>query len=78
VEDAMETEKSENEKTESQTVNGHDSAPDEKKPIIDQMTDLAAQAAGALAETAVKTVAKKAKKAVAKRIPTSVKKARRR
>jgi uncharacterized membrane protein YebE (DUF533 family) len=72
----METEKSENEKTESQTVNGHDSAPDEKKPIIDQMTDLAAQAAGALAETAV--VAKKAKKAIAKRIPTSVKKARRR
>jgi hypothetical protein len=39
------------------------------------MTDLAAQAAGALAESAVKTVAKQAKKVVAKRIPTSVKKA---
>ena len=67
----METEKSEIEKTENQTENGHSSAPEEKKPIIDQMTDLAAQAAGALAEAAVKTVAKKAKKAVAKRMPTS-------
>jgi hypothetical protein len=42
----METEKSKNGKSENQTVNGEDSAPDEKKPIIDQMTDLAAQAAG--------------------------------
>jgi hypothetical protein len=52
----METEKSENGKTENQTANGHDPAPQEKKPIIDQMTDLAAQAAGVLAETAVKAV----------------------
>jgi hypothetical protein len=45
----METEKSETDKTNSQTTNGHDnSATEEKKPIIDQMTDLAAQAAGAL------------------------------
>ena len=35
----METEKSEIEKTESQTENGHSSAPEEKKPMIDQMTD---------------------------------------
>jgi hypothetical protein len=42
----------------------------EKKPIIDHMTDLAAEAAGTLAETAVKAVAKGAKKAVAKSGPT--------
>src|SRR4051812_10648418 len=48
---------------------------EEKKPIIDQMTDLAAQSAGNLAETAVKAVAKKAKNAAAKRLPRSVKKA---
>ena len=52
--------------TEKQSTNRQDNAPsEEKKPVIDQMTDLAAEAAGALAETAVKTVAKKAKKAVA-------------
>jgi hypothetical protein len=39
------------------------------------MTDLAAQAAGSLAETAVKAGAKKAKKAVARRLPGPVKKA---
>ena len=48
------------------TKNGRDNSPPEgEKPIIDQMTDLAAQAAGTLAETAVKAGAKKAKKAVA-------------
>ena len=36
-----------------------DSPPEEKKPIIDQVTDLAADAAGTLAETAVKAGAKK-------------------
>ena len=56
--------------------NGRDnSPPEEEKPIIDQMTDLAAQAAGTLAETAVKAGAKKAKKAVARRLPGPVKKA---
>jgi hypothetical protein len=49
--------------------------PNGQKPIIDQMTDLAAQAAGTLAETAVKAAAKKAKTAVAKRLPRPVKKA---
>ena len=57
-------------------TNGQDNlSQEEKKPIIDQMTDLAAQSAGALAETAVKVVVKKAKKAAAKRLPRSVKKA---
>src|SRR4051812_1946564 len=51
------------------------SPPEEKKPIIDQMTDLAAQAAGTLTEAAVKAVAKKAKKAVARQLPRPVKKA---
>jgi hypothetical protein len=38
---------------------------DEKdKPIVDQMTDVVADAAGELAKTAVKAVAKRAKKAV--------------
>ena len=45
--------------------NGRDNSPSEgEKPIIDQMTELAAQAAGSLAETAVKAGANKAKKAV--------------
>jgi hypothetical protein len=58
------------------TKNGRDNSPPEgEKPIIDQMTDLAAQAAGTLAETAVKTGAKKAKRAVARRLPGPVKKA---
>src|SRR6478672_2603646 len=56
--------------------NGRDNSPSEgEKPIIDQMTELAAQAAGNLAETAVRAGAKKAKKAVARRLPGSVKKA---
>jgi hypothetical protein len=59
------------------TENGRDnSRPEGEKPIIDQMTELAAQAAGTLAETAVKAGAKKAKKAVARRLPGPVKKAR--
>jgi hypothetical protein len=45
------------------TKNGRDNSPPEgEKPIIDQMTDLAAQAAGSPAETAVKAGAKKQKK----------------
>ena len=56
--------------------NGRDNSPPKgEKPIIDQMTELTAQAAGTLAETAVKAGAKKAKKAVARRLPGSVKKA---
>ena len=56
--------------------NGRDNSPPEgEKPIIDQMTELAAQAAGSLAETAVKAGANKAKKAVARRLPGPVKKA---
>ena len=55
-------------------TNGQDnSRPEQKKPIIDQMTDLAAEAAGQVAKAAVKSVAKGAKKAVAKRMPRSVK-----
>ena len=58
------------------TKNGRNNFhPNGKKPIIDEMTDLAAQAAGTLAETAVKAAAKKAKTAVAKRLPRPVKKA---
>jgi hypothetical protein len=58
------------------TKNGRDNSPPEgEKPIIDQMTDLAAQAAGTLAETAVKAGAKKAKKAVGRRLPGPVRKA---
>ena len=58
------------------TENGRDNSPPEgEKPIIDQMTELAAQAAGSLAETAVKAGANKAKKAVARRLPGPVKKA---
>ena len=59
MEEAMDTEKTER----------------AKKPIIDQMTDLAAEAAGTLAQTAVKAVAKRAKKSIAKSGPTPVKKA---
>src|SRR5262249_52066730 len=47
----------------------------EQKPIIDQMTDMAAEAAGNLAETGVRAAAKKAKQVVAKRLPSTVKKA---
>ena len=53
--------------------NGPDNFPsEEKKPIIDQVTDLAADAAGTLAETAVKAGAKKAREAIAKRLPRPV------
>src|SRR5580765_3436617 len=56
--------------------NGQDeTSSEEKKPIIDQVTDLAADAAGTLAETAVKAGAKKAREAIAKRLPRPVKKA---
>jgi len=47
----------------------------EKEPIIDQVTDMAAQAAGNLAETGVRAAAKKAKQEVAKRLPRTVKNA---
>ena len=49
-----------------------DSPPEEKKPIIDQVTDLGADAAGTLAETAVKAGAKKAREAIAKRLSRPV------
>ena len=46
----METEKSANGNSEEQKADGHDSAPEEKKPIIDQMTDMLATAAGTFAK----------------------------
>ena len=46
-----------------------------KKPVGEQITDLVAVAAGALAETAVKSVAKRVRKAAAKKTPEPVKKA---
>lgn len=49
----------------------------QQKPVLDQMTDLAAQAAGTLAETAVRAVAQRAKKEAGKRLPASAKKAAR-
>jgi hypothetical protein len=45
------------------------------KPLVDQMTDVVADAAGELAKTAVKAVAKRAKKAVISHTPRPVKKA---
>lgn len=48
----------------------NENTPQKKKPIADQMTELAAQAAGALAETAVRAVGRRAKKAVGKRAST--------
>src|SRR5215207_10086448 len=48
---------------------------DSKKPVGEQITDLVAAAAGALAETAVKSVAKRARKATAKKTPAPMKKA---
>jgi hypothetical protein len=47
----------------------------QQKPIVDQMTDLAAQAAGTLAETAVRAVAQRAKKEAGKRLPSPAKRA---
>jgi hypothetical protein len=61
----MATKKAEREKTET--------GKRQQKPIIDQMTDLAAQAAGTLAETAVRAVAHRAKKEASKRLPASAK-----
>lgn len=43
-------------------------------PLVDQMTDVVAGAAGELAKTAVKAVAKRAKKAVVRNTPKPVKK----
>jgi hypothetical protein len=48
---------------------------DKDKPLVDQMTDVVADAAGELAKTAVKAVAKRAKKAVISHTPKPVKKA---
>jgi hypothetical protein len=48
---------------------------DPKKPVGEQITDLVAVAAGALAETAVKSVGKRVRKAAAKKTPEPVKKA---
>ena len=48
---------------------------EQKKPIADQVTDLVASAAGALAETAVKSVAKRVRKTAAKKTPVPLKKA---
>ena len=62
AESAMDTEKTDQTK-------GGDGQTEAKKPVIEQMTDLAAAAAGALAESAVKAVARKTVKAVAKRAP---------
>jgi hypothetical protein len=45
------------------------------KPLVDQMTDVVADAAGELAKTAVKAVAKRAKKAVISHTPRPIKKA---
>ena len=44
-----------------------------KKPLADQVTDLLAIAAGALAETAVKSVAKRVRKTAARKTPKPVK-----
>ena len=45
------------------------------KPLVDQMTDVVADAAGELAKTAVKAVAKRAKKAVVRNTPAPIKRA---
>jgi len=45
------------------------------KPLVDQMTDVVADAAGELAKAAVKSVAKRAKKAVVRNTPAPVKRA---
>ena len=55
-----------------------DDVKDEKdKPLVDQMTDVVADAAGELAKTAVHAVAKRAKKAVVRNTPAPVKRAAR-
>ena len=55
------------EKNETPDTNELDKTSFAKKPIVDQLTDIAARAAGQLAEAAVKSVANRAKKAVAKK-----------
>src|SRR3978361_168842 len=51
-----------------------DDVKEEKdKPLVDQMTDVVADAAGELAKTAVKAVAKRAKKAVVRNTPAPLK-----
>ena len=53
-----------------------DDVKEEKdKPLVDQMTDVVADAAGELAKTAVKAVAKRAKKAVVRNTPRPIKRA---
>jgi hypothetical protein len=52
-----------------------DEKDDKDKPLVDQMTDVVADAAGELAKTAVKAVAKRAKKAVVRNTPAPVKRA---
>jgi uncharacterized protein YjgD (DUF1641 family) len=53
-----------------------DDVKDEKdKPMLDQMTDVVAAAAGELARTAVQAVAKRAKKTVVSNTPAPVKRA---
>jgi hypothetical protein len=53
-----------------------DDVKDEKdKPMLDQMTDVVAAAAGELARTAVQAVAKRAKKTVVRNTPAPVKRA---
>ena len=55
-----------------------DDVKDEKdKPLVNQMTDVVADAAGELAKTAVKAVAKRAKTAVVSHTPKPVKRAAR-
>ena len=53
----------------------NDQKATERKPIIDQMTDMAAEAAGNLAETGVRAAAKKTKQVIAERLPSTVKEA---
>ena len=49
--------------------------PSDTKPIVDQVTDVAADAAAELASTAVKALAEGAKKAIKKRTPKPITKA---
>jgi hypothetical protein len=62
----MDTEKAHIEKTESEQ---------ERKPIAEQVTDLAASAAGLLVETTIKSVATRVRKSAAKKTPALEKKA---
>jgi hypothetical protein len=62
----MDTEKAHTEKTETEQ---------ERKPIAEQMTDLAASAAGLLVETTIKSIAERVRKSAAKKTPALEKKA---